>query len=150
MTTCASEMCLKIQYHTNPMRHFRSLVAQTVKDLLAMQRHGFNPWVGKTPLGKRMSTHCSILAWEIPGTEEPGRLQSTWSKKRWTQLSDWATLVKKLTCQDQNAGKELRLENPVFQTPGFIYLFSLVKDNAYKEVKEKEPKISKYFANVPC
>ena len=28
------------------------------------------------PLEKEMSTHSSILAWEIPWTEEPGRLQS--------------------------------------------------------------------------
>ena len=27
-------------------------------------------------LEKDMATHCSILAWRIPGTEEPGRLQS--------------------------------------------------------------------------
>ena len=33
-------------------------------------------WVGKTPLEKKMATHSSILAWEIPWTEEPGRLQS--------------------------------------------------------------------------
>jgi len=28
------------------------------------------------PLEKEMATHSSILAWRIPGTEEPGRLQS--------------------------------------------------------------------------
>ena len=28
------------------------------------------------PLEEEMATHCSILAWEIPWTEEPGRLQS--------------------------------------------------------------------------
>ena len=28
------------------------------------------------PLEKRMATHCSILAWEIPWAEKPGRLQS--------------------------------------------------------------------------
>ena len=28
------------------------------------------------PLAKEMATHSSILAWEIPWTEEPGRLQS--------------------------------------------------------------------------
>ena len=28
------------------------------------------------PLGKEMATHSSILVWEIPWTEEPGRLQS--------------------------------------------------------------------------
>ena len=30
----------------------------------------------KDPLEKRMATHCSILVWEIPWTEEPDGLQS--------------------------------------------------------------------------
>ena len=33
------------------------------------------------PLEKVMVTHSSILAWRIPWTEEPGRLQSTGSKR---------------------------------------------------------------------
>ena len=33
-----------------------------------------------------MSTHSSILAWEIPWTEEPGGLQSMGLQKSWTQL----------------------------------------------------------------
>ena len=40
------------------------------------------------PLAKEMATHSSILAWEIPWTEEPGGLQSMWLQKSWTQLSD--------------------------------------------------------------
>ena len=31
------------------------------------------------PLEKGMATHSSIVAWRIPWTEEPGRLQSMWS-----------------------------------------------------------------------
>ena len=33
------------------------------------------------PLKKRMATHSSILAWRIPWTEEPGRLQSMRSQR---------------------------------------------------------------------
>ena len=33
------------------------------------------------PLEKEMATHASILAWEIPRTEEPGRLQFTKSQR---------------------------------------------------------------------
>ena len=33
------------------------------------------------PLEKEMATHSSILAWEIPGTEEPGGLQSMGSQR---------------------------------------------------------------------
>ena len=40
----------------------------------------FNPRVGKT-LEKEMATHASILAWEIPWMEEPGRLQSMGSQR---------------------------------------------------------------------
>ena len=34
------------------------------------------PLGGEDPLVKEMATHSSILAWEIPQTEEPGGLQS--------------------------------------------------------------------------
>ena len=33
------------------------------------------------PLEKEMAIHSSILAWEIPWAEDPGRLQSLWSKR---------------------------------------------------------------------
>ena len=39
-------------------------------------------------LEKELATHSSILAWESPRTQEPGRLQSTGLKKRWTPLGD--------------------------------------------------------------
>ena len=41
----------------------------------------------KDPLEKEMATNSSILAWEIPWTEEPGWLQSMGSQSQ-TQLSD--------------------------------------------------------------
>ena len=37
---------------------------------------------GKDTLEKEMATHSSILSWEIPWTEEPGRLQSMGSQSR--------------------------------------------------------------------
>ena len=40
------------------------------------------------PLEMETATHSSIRAWEIPWTEEPGRLQSMGSQKSWTQLND--------------------------------------------------------------
>ena len=36
------------------------------------------------PLEKEIATHCSILAWEIPWTEEAGGLQSMGLQKSWT------------------------------------------------------------------
>ena len=41
------------------------------------------------PLEKEMTTHSSILAWEIPWTEKPGR-EIPWGHESWTRLSDWA------------------------------------------------------------
>ena len=43
------------------------------------------------PLEKEMATCSNILAWEIPWTKEPGRLQSVGSQKSQTQLGDKAT-----------------------------------------------------------
>ena len=47
-----------------------------VKNLPTMQETGIQSLGWEDPLEKEMATHSSILAWEIPWTEEPGRLQS--------------------------------------------------------------------------
>ena len=49
-------------------------MAQTVKNLLAMQETWVRFLGWEYPLEKEMVTHFSILTWEIPWTEEPGRL----------------------------------------------------------------------------
>ena len=64
------------------------LVAQRLKQLPGMQE----TWVWflgqEDPLEKEMATHSRILAWKIPWTEEPGRLQSMgWQRDR----HDWVT-----------------------------------------------------------
>ena len=57
--------------------YFRdSLGAQMVKNLPAMQDTWVQSLVWKHPLKKGMATHSSVLAWEIPWTEEPGGPQS--------------------------------------------------------------------------
>ena len=53
-----------------------SLVAQMVKNLPAMQETWIQSLGQEDPLEKGMATHSSILAWRIPWTEKPGRLQS--------------------------------------------------------------------------
>ena len=52
-----------------------SLVAQTVKRLPTMQETRVQSLGQEDLLEKEMATHSSILAWKIPGVEEPGRLQ---------------------------------------------------------------------------
>ena len=59
-------------------------MAQPVKTLPAM-RETRETWIQplgqEDPLEESMATHSTILAWEIPWTEEPGRLPSTGSKR---------------------------------------------------------------------
>ena len=49
-------------------------MAQTVKDLPAMQETWIQSLGREDPLKKGIATHTSILAWRIPWTEEPGWL----------------------------------------------------------------------------
>ena len=58
-----------------------SLVAETVKNLPAMQETWVPSLGQEDPLEERMATHSSILAWRIPRTEEPGGLQSMRSQR---------------------------------------------------------------------
>ena len=51
-----------------------------VKNLPAVQANQVQP-LGQEDLEKGMDTHSSILAWEIPWTEEPGGLQSVGSQR---------------------------------------------------------------------
>ena len=63
------------------IQYWASLVAQTVKNLPVM----LETWVlslgWEDALEKGIITHCSILAWRIPWTEEPGGLQSMGCKE---------------------------------------------------------------------
>ena len=52
------------------------LVAQRVKLLPTIRETWVRSLGRKDPLEKEMATHSSILAWEVPWTKEPGRLQS--------------------------------------------------------------------------
>ena len=60
------------------------------------KRYRFNAWVGKIALEEGMATNSSILAWRIPWTEEPDRLQSIGSQRvghDWSKLAcmhSWA------------------------------------------------------------
>ena len=56
-------------------------MAQTVKDLPAMLETQIQSLACEDPLEKGMTSHSSILAWRMPGTEEPGGLQSMGSQR---------------------------------------------------------------------
>ena len=73
------------------LRLWASLVAQMVKNLPPVQEPletRVRSLGQEDPLEEEMATHSSILAWEIPRTEDPGGLQSVGSQKSLTQLSD--------------------------------------------------------------
>ena len=56
-------------------------MAQIVKNLPAMLETQVQSLGQEDPLEKGMATHSSILTWEIPWMEEPGRLQSMGSQR---------------------------------------------------------------------
>ena len=59
-------------------------MAQSVKNSPAMQETQVGSLGREDPLKKEMATHSNILAWEIPRTGEPGRLQSMRSQSSQT------------------------------------------------------------------
>ena len=72
---------------TNHFSMGASLVAQMMKNLLAMRETRVQSLSQEDSLEKGMATHSGTLAWRIPWTEEPAGLQSTGSQN-WTQLSN--------------------------------------------------------------
>ena len=74
-------LCTNLIWVLTHFSFLASLVAQMVKRLPAMQetRVQFLGW--EDPLEKEMATHSSTLAWKIPWTEEPDRLQSMGSQR---------------------------------------------------------------------
>ena len=55
-----------------------------IKNLPAKQETRVQSLGWEDPLKKGMATHSSILAWRIPRTEKPGKLQSMELQKSWT------------------------------------------------------------------
>ena len=63
------------------MQDLFAYVAQSVKNLPAVQEIWVRSLGWEDPLEKEMATHSSILAWKISWTEEPGGLQSMGSQR---------------------------------------------------------------------
>ena len=63
-----------------------SLMAQTTKNLPAVQETQLQFLGPEDALEKGMATHASIFAWRIPWTEEPSWLQSMGSQKSWKRI----------------------------------------------------------------
>ena len=67
-------------------------MAQTVKRLSTMWETQVQSLGWEDSLEKEMAIHSRTIAWKIPWTEEPGRLQSTGSQS-WTRLSDFTIVT---------------------------------------------------------
>ena len=70
-----------------------SLVAQTVKNLPAMQETWVQSLGQEDPLEKGMATHSNILTWGIPWAEEPDGLYSSWGSRELDMTEQLNTLV---------------------------------------------------------
>ena len=92
--SCTYSIFLEYKFHRGKnfcltsLNNWASLVAQLVKRLPAMQETLVGPLAQEDLLEKEMATHSSILAWRIPGTEEPGMGHSPWGRKSQTQFSN--------------------------------------------------------------
>ena len=103
---------------------------------------------GEDPLKKKMTTHSSILAWEIPRTEEPSRL--LWDCKSWTWLSDQTTtnnptqghLSLRWNFMERHSGAELSESMEVFQDVRNWRM--CMTEEWYPSVLAKKAKVAKY------
>ena len=62
-------------FHLIDIQNKTSQVAQMVKNLCTMWETQVRSLGEEDPLEKGIATHCCILSWRIPWTEEPGGLQ---------------------------------------------------------------------------
>ena len=72
----AEFLSIHLPYTHTSLHISASLVAQSVKNPPAKQETQVRSLGWEDPLEKKMATHSSIFAWEIPWTEESGGLQS--------------------------------------------------------------------------
>ena len=95
-----------------------SLVAQTVKCLSAMPETWVQFLGWGDPLEKEMAIHSSTLAWKIPWTEEPDRLQSMGSQR---VGHNWAT---SLSLSPSQSNRIVYLIYPKHKLPSIIVFTS--------------------------
>ena len=86
-STWSNNISTSEQFHSITLT-VASLVAESVKNLPAVQETRVQSLGWEDPLGKVIASHSSILAWKISWTEEPGGLQSMGSQR---VGHNWAT-----------------------------------------------------------
>ena len=83
-------------------------MAQMVKNLPAIEEIQVQSLGQEDPLEKGMATHSSILAWRIPRTEEPGRLQSMGLKE--SDMTEWLTLSLRFNKTKNNISESWKVD----------------------------------------
>ena len=103
-----------------------SLVAQMVKSLPTMRETQVRSLGQEDPLEKEMATHSSTLAWKIPWTEEPGRLQSMGSQR---VRKDLVTSLKRFLSPNFKVNKQMWFVRLNLQrTTSVQYQYSILKN----------------------
>ena len=122
-----------------PQPLMNHLLAQTVKNLPAVQETQVWSLGQEDPLEKGMATHSSILAWIIPWTEDPGGLQSMGSQR---VGHNWVTNAFTFSLLPLKAGWEREEARGAIPSPARAcrHIHSL-KLQAWGEIKTKGSKI---------
>ena len=113
---------------------YASQVAQWIKNPPAIQETWIQSLGLEDPLEERMAMCYSILAWEIPWKEEPGKLHSPWSHKESDTTKQAHTIPSKL-CQAERSNNSVVW---VWRTKKYLF----IREGSYKPF---ETKIRNYF-----
>ena len=107
-----------------------------VKNLLAMQETCIRSLGQEDPLEKGMATYSSILAWRIPWTEEPGRLQiMEWQRVR----HYWETYTLLLLPKKKKKKKHPKKFHPSTKALWVAMDWDLIGDFTIRVVKSPSP-----------
>ena len=112
-------------------------------------RLGFNPWVGKIPLEEEVATHSSILALEIPWTEEPGGLHCMGSQSQ-TRLK-WLSTHERCISQTWAHPILYTVKTWLSGTPLVVQWLRLCASNAGGEgfIFSQEAKVPRLWVKKP-
>ena len=123
-----------------------SLVAQTVKNLPAMQKTWVQSLGQEDPLEKEMAAHSGILAGRIPWTEEPGGLYSPWDCKE-------LDMTKGLTLSLRSLNQVVTVPTPGLRNKLFLLQGTLFERQLHDESwvpTETEPLTMRHFVMMGC
>ena len=131
------------------------LLAQTIRNLPAMQETWVWSLEWEDPLDKGMASHSSILAWEIPWTEKLCRLQSmgwqrvrqNWATKALTQLK-WGDQKGVLSCPVIIAETHRKKKDSSFLARLSLGVFTVALPTSFSPLYKWSPSLAMW--GLPC